>query len=390
LREVKKSAIKCHASHGNLFRMNAAKVTGSPPPAIFTGTPPTVSILLPCLNSRRFLEERQRSIESQTFSDWELLIGDSGSTDGCRDFFEKWASVDPRVRVLSLPRLGFYDAVNRLAVMAGGRYLLIAPADDTMDDNFLQEMAAGLDANPQCGMAHCGLTIIDEAGVPHPGRVPWDRFYGTLYFGDWMWRPHIRLAPHDGLLCFAARSLYTSLTQLLLRRSQLERIGLFRTDLGSHADFEWGVRAGLLTDVLHVPSTRTAWRVHGRQETDLGFLDSAAFYAKLQKMAKQAFRIASQVEPSLRRFSLGELMENYAWEQFRLEWLSADTRPASARLLARWLLKRPSLAFEFLRHCQAIPPGRQNPLEPVEFCHRLIARYGLENNLKAAKTATKP
>lgn len=230
------------------------------------------------------------------------MIGDSGSADDCRDFFRNWAAADPRIRVLSLPRWGFYDTVNRLAVMAGGRYQLIVPADDTMDDNFLQEMVAALDANQQCGIAHCGLTIIDDLGAPHPERVPWDRFYGTLYFGEWMQRPHIRLAPHDGLLYFVARSLYTSLTQILLRRSQLERIGFFRTDLGSHADFEWGVRAGLLTDVLHVPSTRAAWRVHGRQETDLGFLDSAAFYAKLQKMAKQAFCKASQVALSLRRF----------------------------------------------------------------------------------------
>jgi glycosyltransferase involved in cell wall biosynthesis len=48
---------------------------------------PKVSILLPSLNAREFLEPRIDSLLSQTFADWEAIVLDSGSTDGSWDFF---------------------------------------------------------------------------------------------------------------------------------------------------------------------------------------------------------------------------------------------------------------------------------------------------------------
>jgi len=48
-----------------------------------------VSILLPCLNARQFLEPRIDSLLAQTFCDWEAIVLDSHSTDGSWDFFDR-------------------------------------------------------------------------------------------------------------------------------------------------------------------------------------------------------------------------------------------------------------------------------------------------------------
>jgi glycosyltransferase involved in cell wall biosynthesis len=52
-----------------------------------------VSILLPCLNARQFLEPRIDSLLAQTFRDWEAIILDSHSTDGSWEFFRSVASM---------------------------------------------------------------------------------------------------------------------------------------------------------------------------------------------------------------------------------------------------------------------------------------------------------
>ena len=50
---------------------------------------PAVSILLPTLDSIRFLKQRMDTILGQSFSDWEVLVGDSGSEDGTVEYIKE-------------------------------------------------------------------------------------------------------------------------------------------------------------------------------------------------------------------------------------------------------------------------------------------------------------
>ena len=230
---------------------------------------PLVSICLPSLNTRPFLEERIESILGQTFSDWELVVTDSYSDDGSWELFQDLAAREPRCRIDQAPR-GLYPSWNHCLRQARGRYVYVATSDDVMAPDCIGKLAAALEAHPECDLAHCPLRITDGEGrdLANAAHPPWPDC--TVFghgLGDLVHRPHVRRAPYDGLLHLTGEHVVLSVNQLLIRRSLFERTGWFESTWGSVGDFNWEKRAGLLADVVHVPDTWTTWRIHGSQAT---------------------------------------------------------------------------------------------------------------------------
>lgn len=348
---------------------------------------PKISILLPNLNNRPFLEERVRTIREQTIGDWELVVVDNFSDDGAWEFLRDEAARDPRWRVCQAPRRGMYANWNNCVRLARGKYVYIATSDDTMSPDCLERLAAALDEHPECDLAHCKLRIIDENGDPHPD-LRWDKFYGPAYFGARLDRSHIRLAPHDGLLHCGVRTVYTSITQLLIRKSLFERIGLFRTDCGSIADFEWGMRVSLAVHTVHVPAYLATWRVHPDQGTDVDYLHSPECLRRLAKLAGQALRSARKAVPGrLAEIKAGDLKRLFLRHALRGE--IQRRRPMSAlskaRLGLKWALISPGTlrdVYRFARGPARDPSTKGSLWDPLVFSRDLLARYGVAGHVK--------
>jgi glycosyltransferase involved in cell wall biosynthesis len=231
------------------------------------GMTPLVSVCVPNLNMRPFLKERFKTIFNQTFRDWELFVYDSFSDDGSWEFIEQLARSDARMRIAQGPREGVYPAWNACIRQTRGEYVYIATSDDGMAPDFLEKMVAALQHNPDCGLAHCPLVIHDERGGDEP-QMTWPE---CTVFADGIREllntPHIRRAPYDGLIQLSGRHNVLSITQLLIRRSVFERVGLFTDRWGSASDFNWEMKAGLITDTVYVPDTWATWRIHPNQAT---------------------------------------------------------------------------------------------------------------------------
>lgn len=227
---------------------------------------PKVSICVPTLNMRKFLEERFSTIFNQSFQDWELLVYDSHSDDGSWEYIKQLAAGDTRMRVWQGPREGVYPAWNECVRQAKGDYVYIATSDDTMAPDCLEKLTAALERHSDCDLAHCPLVVIDAEGLTLSERPPWPD--GTVFGLGMMERldhPHIRRAPYDGLLHLTQMHAFLSITQLLIRRSLFSRTGLFQSTWGSVSDFNWEMKAGLIASVIHVPDTWATWRQHALQ-----------------------------------------------------------------------------------------------------------------------------
>ena len=125
---------------------------------------PRVSICLPNLNNRSFLEERLATVYAQTFSDWELVVSDNYSEDGAWELFQAQALQEPRMAIAQAPRSGMYENWNNCVRQARGEFVYIATSDDTMAPDCLEKLLAALEAHPECDLAHCPLRAIDETG----------------------------------------------------------------------------------------------------------------------------------------------------------------------------------------------------------------------------------
>jgi len=256
-----------------------------------------ISIALPVRNAGRFIDERIASIRSQTLPAWDVVAVDGFSQDGSWEKLQRWAAHDPRVCCEQQKPEGIYSAINRCIALARGDYLYVATADDTMAPDCLEQLAAALDVHPECGLAHCPLRVISEQG--QTVDYGWER--ASIFVrssAGLAARAHIRPAPLDGLLHLAGESVYVSLTQLLVRRSLFERVGLFEAQWGSVGDFNWNMRAALAASTIHVPGTWASWRLHGAQATAGAALGSPGHQLRLTSMMEHALASPSARLPA--------------------------------------------------------------------------------------------
>ena len=123
-----------------------------------------VSIITACYNAEKYIGRTIESVWAQTFTDWEHVVVDDGSTDNSTAVVETYVPREPRLRLLRQPNGGPSNAHNNgfAASSAESDYLLFLNADDCLEPEMLAVMASYLDARPEVGLAYCGCLYIDS------------------------------------------------------------------------------------------------------------------------------------------------------------------------------------------------------------------------------------
>lgn len=207
------------------------------------GDRPKVSVLLPVYNARDHLREAVDSILAQTFTDFELLAHDDGSTDGSLAILEAYARRDPRVRVGSAPNAGITATLNRLIAAARGPYLARMDADDIcLPDRFAAQVAY-LDAHPDIAVLGTDWLTIDDAGRPF------------RYF-------HIPRT-HEELDARHLRGHCTIMhPTVMMRRDVVARAGGYDERFRSAQDLDLWLRLGERGKIANLPRVLLEYRVH--------------------------------------------------------------------------------------------------------------------------------
>jgi glycosyltransferase involved in cell wall biosynthesis len=131
--------------------------------------PPLVSVVIPTCNRLAFLKEAVASVRAQTFSDWELIVADDGSTDGTRD----WLATEGIALVL-LNHTGLPGLVrNRGVDMARGMLIAFLDSDDLWDPKKLALQTAAFRDQPGLALCHTRERwlrdgrLVSQAGQRH-------------------------------------------------------------------------------------------------------------------------------------------------------------------------------------------------------------------------------
>lgn len=195
-----------------------------------------VSIIVPAYNAAATIADTLESIAAQTYSNWEAVVVDDGSTDTTPMIARDFAVRDARFRVLTQPNAG--EAGARNAGIAEARYdwLLFLDADDWISPRHLELMTTELLSNSDLDAVHCGSA-----------RVAPD---GTLIVEKY-------LPPVGDLFPVLARRAAFNLHACIVRRSLVETVGRFDTSLERLPDWDlWqriartGARFGAVREVL--------------------------------------------------------------------------------------------------------------------------------------------
>ncbi len=98
---------------------------------------PAISVLVPIFNVERYLDECLASLTGQTFTDFEVICINDGSTDGSRDIIQRYLDADPRFRVIDKPNSGYGASMNRGLDEARGEFVGILESDDFFEPQTL-------------------------------------------------------------------------------------------------------------------------------------------------------------------------------------------------------------------------------------------------------------
>jgi glycosyltransferase involved in cell wall biosynthesis len=150
---------------------------------------PKVSVLIPSYNHAHYLDHALQSVISQSFSDWEAIVIDDGSTDDTQKVTAQFD--DPRIRYIYQENQGLSAARNTGLREANSETIALLDADDIWKENYLETMLSPLENQPETVAVYCGFQYIDEdgqdVGIPSIKVVPPDEFHE--YFsanGNWL------------------------------------------------------------------------------------------------------------------------------------------------------------------------------------------------------------
>jgi glycosyltransferase involved in cell wall biosynthesis len=202
---------------------------------------PKVTVVMPCLNERRYLGRSIGSIQGQSFAGWELIVIDDGSTDGSAEFVEELGKQDGRIKLVR-NRLshGTANALNVGIQIAKGEYIARLDADDEAHPDRLGLMTKYLDGRPEVGVVGCGLE-----------KRRWRD--GVVYDREYQRMPD----SHDALVRSLGRMVAIG-ANCMVRTAVIERVGGYNPCIGAEEELEFVIRAaevsqlGYIGDYLYV------------------------------------------------------------------------------------------------------------------------------------------
>lgn len=236
------------------------------------------SVIIPVYNVEAYLRDCLDSVLNQTFSDWEAICVNDGSTDRSALILDEYASKDERIVVVAQANSGTAAARNVGLKVAKGDYIFFLDSDDWLESNALQSIADQLDGEDV--LCFSGRRYFEESKEYHQADQLSERQYksGMDYYND------NALLPRDfAFVCVVLR---------VYKRSFVIGHQLFFDDDVSYEDNLWvpivlyyADSVKVIPDALYVYRIRTGSKM------------SEASIARKKDMLKVANRLASFFVP---------------------------------------------------------------------------------------------
>ncbi|MBA3711312.1 MAG: glycosyltransferase family 2 protein [Pyrinomonadaceae bacterium] len=224
---------------------------------------PEVSVIIPCYNQGQFVDEAVESVLAQTFSDFEIIIVNDGSTDEETNRILKTYD-KPQTIVLQTRNHGLGGARNNGIRAAQGKYILPLDADDRIGNTYLEQAVKVLEAQDNIGIVYC------EA-----------EFFGDRT-GKW------ELPPYNFPDILLGNIIFCS---AFFRKSDWEKTEGYENDLSGWEDYDfWLSIIELGRDVYRIPTILFYYRQRAESMIkSMSWQQQISAYARIMKNHSQLY-----------------------------------------------------------------------------------------------------
>ena len=250
---------------------------------------PKVSVIIPAYNAMLFLPETINSLRQQTFTDFEVIIVNDGSSDD----IEEWVLQidDPRVKLISQTNKGLAGARNTGIAHAKGEYLAFLDADDLWHPTKLEKQVRCLEENPEFGLVYSWVALMDEQSKL-TGRILKSTAEGNVWKTLTQW------------------NIVGCGSVAVVRYCCFQTCGKFDEDLGSHVE-DWDMWLRIATcyhfQVIQEPL------VYYRQHATSTSKNLEAMAKSYEMVIEKAFAAASPAQLLLKSRSYGSVNLCLGW-----------------------------------------------------------------------------
>lgn len=204
---------------------------------------PKISIVVPLYKTpEKYLKEMVKSMQRQTYSNWELCLSDgSGKDSPILDILKKLEKAEPRIRVAyNEEQLQISENTNRAIKCATGAYIGFADHDDLLTPNALFECVKVLNKHPEVQAIYSDEDKVDSEG--------------KKYF-----QPHFKPDFNKDLL--NSTNYFCHL--FVVERAVLDKVGMLNSEFDGAQDYDFVLRCSEETEnIYHIPKILYHWRAH--------------------------------------------------------------------------------------------------------------------------------
>ena len=215
---------------------------------------PAISVMIPVYNAESFLQETIDSVLWQTFTDFELLLMDDGSTDNSSEIIRSYD--DPRIHYVSCLH-NFIETLNRGLDMAKGKYIALLDHDDLMMPYRLQTQFCFMEANPH---------LVASGGFMHTFGWYAERFEAPL--------------KHKDLILYYS-PIYNP-TGFIRRDVLLQHQIKYKQGYSFSADFKLWMDIMQAGEIANIPKILTLYRTNKEQTSVKNYTDCVLAAQKIQ------------------------------------------------------------------------------------------------------------
>jgi len=289
------------------------------------GFAPTISVIIPAFNAEKTIAETIASVQNQTFSDFEILVINDGSTDNTLEVIQ--TIKDPRLHALSYENGGLPVARNRGISHSRGDFIAFLDADDLWFPDKLELQLAALQAQPEAGLAYSWTYYKFESEEDSYADTS-NSFEGNVYAN------------------LLLKNFLQSGSNPLVRREVIDSIGYFDPQLKSCEDWDFYLRVAAKWSFALVKKVQIIYRQSATTMT--ANLSTMEKYALI--VIDRAFETAPPELQYLKKQSLAWMYKFTAQQCLKYGSHNSKDLKLAANRLQKAILLHPNNFFEGYTH----------------------------------------